>query len=75
MATKDKSLHVIPFDGKHASWHTWSDKFKARAQVQGYLDILLDSSITIPKESEIDALCLSSTNKDLAKVKIFEETI
>ena len=72
MATEDKSLRVIPFDGKRASWHAWSVKFKARARVRGYLDILLDSSISIPKESEIDALRSSPTDEDKAKVKIFD---
>ena len=73
MATEDKILCVIPFDGKRASWHTWLVKFKAIARVRGYFDILLDSSITIPKEREIDTLHSSSTNKDLAKKKIFDQ--
>ena len=58
----EKTLRVIPFDGKAANWRMWSIKFSARAHGRGYLDVLKGTT-TVPPHSQV--LTDSATDKVL----------
>lgn len=61
------SIKVIPFSGKAVDWPVWSEKFMARADVKGYLDILLGTQ-TSPRDT--DTLAEDATAEQREK---FEE--
>ena len=42
---------LIPFDGKQSGWGMWAIKFKSRATICGYRDVL-EGKTSVPKESE-----------------------
>ncbi len=41
---REKSIRTLPFDGNEQSWHEWSSKFMARADMLGYSEALLEDS-------------------------------
>ena len=49
----EKSIRIIPFDGKQSSWRMWSYKFLAVAMRKGYKHILIESRITLRKSSRL----------------------
>ena len=40
MEDKEEVPHLLRFSGKQADWRMWSQKFKARAKIKKYLNIL-----------------------------------
>ena len=74
MATEEKLLRVITFDGKHSNYHPWLVKFLAHARRKGFAELLL-SKAAIPKESKILALHTSSDVDDKILVSYYEKIL
>ncbi len=47
----ERSIKIIPFDGKDGDWREWSAKFLAKANLHGYKDVLL-GNIKVPPEKK-----------------------
>ena len=48
-----KSIRVVEFGGEQKEYHTWRQKFKACAQINGYAQFL-DGTTTIPSKSSFE---------------------
>ena len=51
MSENEKTIRVLPFNGKKENWSVWEEKFLARAKRKGYKKVLLGKE-TAPKDSE-----------------------
>ena len=56
-SNKEKTLHIIEFSGKKASWESWSEKFLLHGKHNGYRKLLVSSRSTsgmdtIPAQDE-----------------------
>ncbi len=40
----EKNIRILPFNGNEQSWHEWSAKFMARADMLGYSEALMEDS-------------------------------
>ncbi len=47
----ERSIKILPFDGKDAEWREWIAKFLARANLHGYKDMLL-GNMKVPHEGK-----------------------
>ena len=56
------SIKVIPFSGKAVDWPVWSEKFLARADSRGYMDILL-GTVTSPKDTDRSSATATAEEK------------
>ena len=64
----EKSIRIIPFNGKKEDWNIWQEKFLARARMLGYKNIL-KGKVTAPKDGEeLDG----STDEGKMKLKLRE---
>ena len=48
----DKAIRVLNFSGKQNDWIMWEAKYKARARMKGWLQVLL-GQVVVPKENVI----------------------
>ena len=46
----DKAIRVLNFSGKQNDWIMWEAKYKARARMKGWLQVLL-GQVAVPKEN------------------------
>ena len=46
----ERSIRILPFNGKQENWSIWEEKFLARAKRKGYKNILLAKEVA-PKDS------------------------
>ena len=62
----EKTIRILPFNGKKENWSVWEEKFLARAKRKGYKNILLKKE-TAPKDNETIDL---TTDAGKAKKKL-----
>ena len=55
----DKAIRVLNFSGKQNDWVMWEAKYKARARMKGWLQVLLGQVASSPRKCEFDG-CTSS---------------
>ncbi len=55
LSTQERSIKVIPFDGKDKDWREWSSNFLARANLYGYKDVLL-GNMKVPREEKVSLI-------------------
>ncbi len=56
LSTQERSIKVIPFDGKDKDWREWSSNFLARANLYGYKDVLLGNMKVPPEEKGVPGI-------------------
>ena len=73
MKSEIKSIGMLEFNGKTSDWEGRSEKFKARAKLKGYKDLLLGKK-NIPTDSEYQqALAVGPETPTSKETKVIVE--
>ena len=72
----DKAIRILTFSGKEEDWRMWSAKFRAKASMRGYLEIL-DGKIVAPDDSQLEASTVTEAMKKTAMLncKAYNELV